>query len=106
MADPKSAKLKHLQVLVNSTKADIAQKQKELSGYEKEIKQLKAKKIIVSEHSMLRYLQRVYKLDLKKIEDEILNESVKTAVQNFGDGKYTVGEFTVRVKNNILLTVV
>ena len=70
------------------------------------IKEATPKKIIVSEHAMLRYLERVRGIDLQEISDIILTEKSVKVVQEFGDCKInTENGFKIIVKNNSVVTV-
>ncbi len=70
------------------------------------IKEATPKKIIVSEHAMLRYLERVRGIDLQEIADIILTEKSVKIVQEFGDCKInTENGFKIIVKNNSVVTV-
>jgi len=70
------------------------------------IKEATPKKIIVSEHAMLRYLERVRGIDLQEIADIILTEKSVKVVQEFGDCKInTENGFKIIVKNNSVVTV-
>ena len=63
--------------------------------------------VIVTEHAMLRYFERILGYDLKKIETEIATKQVRDSVSAFGDGTYEVnGKFTVRVKDGRVATIV
>lgn len=68
---------------IKNLNSQISLKQSVKSTLQKELDSLKAnsKDIIVSEHAMIRYLQRVYKLDLEKIEKEILTDDLKSKVK-------------------------
>ena len=55
---------------------------------------------------MIRYLQRVYKLDLEKIEKEILTDDLKSKVKAFGNGTYIVDkDFSIKICNNTVVTI-
>jgi len=62
--------------------------------------------LIVSEHAQLRYLERVYKLDLDKIQSEILTPTLLSKVEEFGNGTYrSKDEYGVRVVDGVVVTV-
>lgn len=62
--------------------------------------------LVVTEHAIVRYLQRVYGLDLEKICAEIAPPDVQAMAKNLGDGKYPIGKGArVRVVDNKVLTV-
>ncbi len=48
----------------------------------------KRDKLLVSEHCLLRYLERVKGLDIDGLKEEILVHEVTSSYNSFGDGKY------------------
>jgi chromosome segregation ATPase len=63
-------------------------------------------KITVSEHAVLRYLERVQGIDISSIKETILNDQIKEQIQTLGNGVYPNNGFRVRVKNNVIVTVI
>jgi hypothetical protein len=120
----KEISLKELQSQLVKRKAEaqalqfeIAQKQKELSLKEKNIKTLFEKieslnsnstKLKVSEHSLLRYLERVKGLDLKAVEQEMLNDQrlIQATSVLGGNGTFPFdGKYQYVIRNNVIVTV-
>ncbi|MBN1468651.1 MAG: hypothetical protein JW924_08000 [Fusobacteriaceae bacterium] len=66
------------------------------------------KSIRVTEHALLRYLERVEGINLKEIEEKILTENLKKQINYFGDGVYHFdeGENKVVVENCKIITVI
>ena len=63
-------------------------------------------KIIVSEHAVLRYLQRIMELDLKAVENEILTDETLKQYRTLGNGKYPISNGCKAViKDNVVITV-
>lgn len=85
----------------------IATKAKQIKEVEQKIHKLKGygDSIIVSEHAILRYLERVYGLDLGKIKKEILPERIAAQAKAIGNGRYGVIDHTLLIKNNVVVTV-
>ena len=81
--------------------------ERNLRNTEEELKKLKTgNKIIVSEHAVLRYLERTMELDLKAVENEILSEQVVSQYKTLGNGKYPVSNGCKAViKDNVVLTI-
>lgn len=81
--------------------------ERNLKNTEEELKKLKTgNKIIVSEHAVLRYLERTMELDLKAVENEILSEEVVSQYKTLGNGKYPVSNGCKAViKDNVVLTI-
>jgi hypothetical protein len=59
----------------------------------------------VSEHAILRYLERVRGISTTSIQDEILTPEVKKMVETLGNGTYPNGDFQVVIKDNVVVTV-
>lgn len=67
---------------------------------------VKSDELIVTEHAVLRFIERKYKLDIKEIEKQIINDKVKSQILVLGNGKYPIGEgLKIVVKNNSVVTV-
>lgn len=81
--------------------------ERNLRNTEEELKKLKTgNKIIVSEHAVLRYLERTMELDLKAVENEILTEETVKQYRTLGNGKYPVSNGCKAViKDNVVLTI-
>ena len=79
--------------------------QEEIDGMKEQAKETK---LIVSEHAVLRYLERVQGIDMKAIRDEILDPIMIAKVKTLGDGKYPCrdGAFKVLVKDGVITSVV
>lgn len=108
------SKVSRLKEKYQILKEEITFKQKESNQIQQEIKKLElkienfnnSKDTIVSEHAILRYLERVKGLDIKAIEKEILSEEVLNLINTLGpNGSYPNNNFKVRLKNNIVTTI-
>lgn len=121
MAIKQKEELKKLQSLLIKQKSEIdlikrerqlinerlSVAERNLRNTEEELKKLKTgNKIIVSEHAVLRYLERTMELDLKAVENEILSEEVVSQYKTLGNGKYPVSNGCKAViKDNVVLTI-
>ena len=115
-------KVKQLQSQLNvlsgdaeALKMEIANKQRDYSlklqsitRLKEEIAKIKDTKVpTVSEHAILRYLERVKGLNIPEIEKEILSDEVLKLVDYLGgSGTYPNGLFSVVMKNYCVTTVV
>lgn len=115
--------LKKLQSMVSSLEASIAvlktqeeQIKRELSTKKMDINHLKqritnlskrADGITVSEHAIIRYIERVMGIDIEDIATKILPESAQEYIEQLGNGHYPVnhGEFKIVVKDGVVITV-
>lgn len=86
---------------------EISIKEKQLKKHKEELEklQLHSGTFIVSEHAIIRYLQRVYKLDLEKLENEILTTELKDKIKTYGSGSYNLDEFGIKVVDNVVVTI-
>ena len=115
-------KIKQYQTLISKAKLDKEQlteeyralqsKMDKASGlikrYQGELEKVVAtsSSLIVSEHAMLRYLERVYKLDLLKIEQEIASKNLYVQVEALGNGTYSCDEsYSVKVVDGVIVTI-
>jgi len=80
-----------------------------LTGINKQIKNLKAKSkdLIVSEHAIIRYLERAMGLDIEQVKKEILTEEVSAQHKALGSGKYpTTGDCKAVIKDGTVVSVI
>ena len=63
---------------------------------------------MVSEHAIIRYLERVKGVDINEIKNEILTENVKTMMEFSNNKHITVkrGDHTLVIDNNTVVTVI
>jgi len=116
----KHSSLKRLQTTLTQQESALRELEKERSSLvgkittcrnliedtRKKIKLTSQTALTVTEHAILRYLERVQCLDLKEIVKTILPEKVEKQAMTLGDGKYPVTEeFAIMVKNNMVVSV-
>lgn len=65
----------------------------------------KTANLVVSEHAMLRYLERVELVDLQEIAALVLPEDKKETIKTLGSGKYPINDHRVVVVDNVVVTV-
>ena len=72
-----------------------------------QINNLQSSDAIVSEHAIIRYLERKYTLNMQEIVDEILTKNNRSLIEfSKGNCKIRSGEIEFVVKNNVVVTVV
>lgn len=115
-------KLKGLQSQISKLKSDIDLDRAQLSTIqkginsklarikelEKEFKKLSQNnELIVSEHAILRYLERVKELDLEEVTNSILNEKAMELYEKLenSSGKYPADGFNLVIKDNVVITI-
>ena len=103
----KSEELKKLQSIKNEIDNQIAELREKKRAINKKIAEATTKKLIISEHAIIRYLERVKQFDLDKIKNEILTEENETLMRNLGNGKYPIKNTKHRavLKDGVIVTV-
>lgn len=114
------AKLKHLHVEIthateelNKAKERVAVAQQDCRQLQKRLdvlnQQLKEATVVptVSEHAILRYLERVLGLDMEEVKESILPPASRQLVEHYRSGKFPTGEEGVHavVKNGVVVTI-
>lgn len=87
-------------------KADLAN---QLNQARQEIKRLTDRGLILSEHAILRYLERAHEINMDRVRDAILTDELKAMVGSMGgEGKFPINApgFRAVVKNNVITTIV
>ncbi len=98
-----------LKMQKNSISQEIQAKNTQVMKVRSELKKLNkaSDNIIISEHAILRYLERVKKIDIELLSGEILTPKVIEAYDKLGDGKYPINnQYKVVIKDNVVLTVI
>lgn len=62
-------------------------------------------KVILSEHALLRYLERVSKIDLEAIRHQLLPPALELEIRTLGDGFFPAPGCRLVVKQGIVVTV-
>ena len=64
-------------------------------------------KFKVSDHALIRYMERRMGLDFDKIREEILSIDLQLAATMCGDGKYPIGDgMRAVIQNKVVVTVI
>lgn len=66
---------------------------------------VRADKVVVSEHAMLRYIERVMGLDLEKLKAEMVPPGTAAAIATFKSGKFPTPTCRLVVKESTVVTV-
>lgn len=69
---------------------------------------LQNKKLTVSEHAIIRYVERVLGINIEDIENKILNQTTCHLVEELGNGRYPCNndKFMIVVKDGCVVTVI
>lgn len=81
-----------------------------IAGVERDIKDMTQKEIVVTEHAMLRYIERVMGVDMNAIREKILSPTIRKYIDELGSGKFPQngeekGKYRVVVQNRMVTTV-
>ncbi len=104
-----SAKLEGLKIQKSTLDKEISATNQNISNIKQKIDKLKDNgNLIVSEHAIIRYIERVLGIDIEEINSKILTEEIVKQVEILGNGTYSVneGEFKVVIKDNVIITVI
>jgi len=65
------------------------------------------KNVVVSEHAIVRYMERVMGVDIQEIRDKILSDKFVKMVKELGNANYPIDGTTKKavVKDNIVITI-
>ena len=82
---------------------------KQINNLKENIERLLNKDIIVSEHSFLRYFERVLDYNLEEIKDQILTQEIKDQHSELESGSYpneiNGKKFKLLIRNNVVVTI-
>lgn len=122
MANLDSSRIKSIQVKITKLEEEIKSytlqlgdiemnittKQQQIKKYQEELLKLQttSKDIIISEHAITRYIERVLKIDMEKLYQEIISDEFKTSVAKFGNGTYPHNNHFIKVVDNVIVTVI
>ncbi len=88
---------------------EIRSKNEQINSIKSEIAKIKkrSQELIVSEHAILRYMERVLKLDVAAFANSILTDAVREEHKLIGNGTYSVNnsEYKLVIKNNVVVSV-
>ncbi len=117
-----SATHKHLQVEIDRTQdeynrakekalvanQDCEQLRKRLEVLRKQLKTATDQEPVVSEHAILRYLERVLNIDIDAVRSAIMPAKTKHLVGQFRSGEFPTDEDGVRAvaKNGVVVTII
>ena len=72
----------------------------------KSIEDKKVQPISITDHALVRYIERIYGLDTEKLRKEILNQELQELAKTLGgSGKYTFNNITFVLDNYKIVTI-
>ena len=79
-------------------------KRKKLEGVQAKIANAQ-ESVIISEHAVIRYIERVLGIDIKEIEKKIVDEETEKIIMELRPIKICRGEFSILIKENTVTTI-
>ncbi|QDH83723.1 hypothetical protein [Achromobacter phage Motura] len=116
-----SAELKSLQVRLHEKTKELQALERNIAEYNSkrgkifkdiaqlqfQIQDLTKKDLVVSEHAVLRYLERMYKFDLNEIKSQILTPQLIKTADTLGNGKFPTGAgFKAVVRDRVIVSII
>ena len=87
--------------------ADVSALQGQLSEVEAEIGRIRGSGIIVTDHAVIRYLERVMDLDIHQLRHDILPAHTLKLAMQLGNGQYPIGNGArAVVRDNTVVSIV
>jgi len=81
-------------------------KQQELTKINNNLNKLKKGELIITDHAIVRYMERVKHLPLEELKKLLLPDSTRALIAKLGNGRFPAGgTHSVVVKDNIVLTI-
>ena len=80
-------------------------KRKKLEGVKAKIANAQ-ESVIISEHAIIRYIERVLGIDIKEIEKNIVDEETEKIIMELRPSKICRGEFSILIKDNTVTTII
>ena len=90
-----SKEIETLKKELERTQNNLENKENQLVNIQNEVNRLENNVLVVSDHALIRYMERIMGIDMQMIKDAILTDTVKRMHLKLGDGKYPVA-----VENN------
>lgn len=85
----------------------VSKTEQQIKFIEYKISAFKEKELRVSEHAILRYLERKEGIDIKEIKEKILSPWVRTCHEQLGSGKFPLKDNDLKaiIKDNVVVTI-
>lgn len=78
---------------------------KEMREINKKLDSHRNGKVVVTDHAIVRYMERVKHLDVQEIKDLIVPEEARKVLEKIPTGSFPVGTHIITVKNRVVTTV-
>jgi len=99
--------IKELKASITELNKKINEKNTQLSAVTKEIQDIHSQHPVITEHALLRYVERILQIDLEKVKQEILSDENVKIIDNLKSCKIPLrSKFKIVVKNKSIVTIV
>lgn len=72
--------------------------------FKSKINSIRNSGVMISEHAMLRYVERVYSINLEKVQKEMISPYTMESLKNIGTGKLPGDNCVLVLKNSMVVT--
>jgi len=105
--DQADRRLQALLAEMSSIGQKVKAERDELRRIDESIKKLKEKsdELVVSEHAILRYLERVKGVDIEAVKKEILPDTVREQNRLLGNGSFPAGTHRCKIRDGVVITI-
>ncbi len=106
-AEESRAIIKTLKDQKRDVEDQLGRENEKLARFQREIDRLKKfnNTLIVSEHAILRYLERVQGINIEEIKKKILPVEVETKIRTIGNGSFPAETHRIKVQNGVVVTI-
>lgn len=102
----KNRRLELLEAELQLLNEDISTKQNKASILSKKIEELRPKQPTVSDHAIVRYMERELDLDIQALKNTILTDELIAQMKTLGgNGKFKSGKLTIVIQNYLIKTI-
>lgn len=81
----------HFEQERKSAQSNLDKAKNQLKSVNSEIDKLKTKDLVITEHAILRYIERAMGIDIEELKGKIIDEGTKAMIESMGNGKYPIG---------------
>lgn len=90
----------------STVNSKIVKKKREIASIENKINKMHTGKVIISEHAIIRYLERIEGINMEAVKDKMVNSRTRDAINVLTSGTFPIQGGRLEVKNNIVITVI
>jgi len=105
----KKSRLKRQLKEIREEKFEVSQREyhtvRSITDINKKLDTYRDGKLVVSDHAMIRYMERIKHLDLEELKKLIVPEDTEKLIEKLGSGKFPAGTHHVVVKNKMVMTI-